>query len=77
MTCRHKLNHPATPDSTQKTQAEHQKMKQFSRESIAVPDVKKMQCTCVEHAFRKCYQNSYSTNISIIDHIYIYIYIYT
>ena len=72
MTCKHKLNHPTTPDSTQKTRAEHQKMKWFSRKSIAVPGVKKMQCTCVERGVQKCYQNSYSANIIRIDRLYIY-----
>ena len=35
--------------------------------SIAVPNVKKMQFASVERAVRKCYQNSYSANISRID----------
>ena len=44
--------------------------------SIAAHLDRTMTCTCVERGVRKCYQNSYSANISRIDRLYIYIYIY-
>ena len=67
-----KLNHPTTPDSTQKTRADRQKMKQFSREALKCSSSRRCSALAFSVQCGSGVQNSYSANISRIDRLYIY-----